>query len=443
MIRAGNRTGKTYAGAAEAWWQQIGVHPYRPVRQPGRPRAGFVLCSSFKSYRDAVGKKLWELAPRHLLKPGSNWTASRGWTNDVVELLDGGSIIFRYAGARTVSVASFDADWGWIDESPPESMFGEALTRVATSRGPVWMTFTPIGLPVGYLRRHVEGDPETGEPPREHWEQFIIPLTLEGCPHRTAEDLEAQKVGYLSDEYEQRTRGAWEGITSDRLLRGFIPDCIVDDLPPPGCRWGWGIDHGEGPGKEFAVLVAWNESGIWVVDEYVNAVATGPDQDADGIIDALDRNCLTLQRIHTWIGDVNSAGKAASYPGEAAYVPGTKINRILAAALGRATGHEDRPVVHIRTPSKGPKSVEVGLRMMNSAFAMGFLKVHRRCRNLVRALQHFRGEEELKHGLDATRYVLMDACDLERRVQGRRVRPYQTPDLDAEIPQAGLFVGGT
>jgi hypothetical protein len=161
-----------------------------------------------------------------------------------------------------------------------------------------------------------------------------------------------------------------------------------------------GIDHGEGIGKEAAILMLYIDGDypkIWVIDEYRNTKRTDPDEDAHGILKMLRRHDIRPQEVDLCVGDINTAGKGAG---------GIKVNDALSDAIRRQTKTKHPPIV-IRSARKGRGSVMYGSRLINYAFRRGDLTVHPRCKTLIHSFQHFKGtEEDLKHPLDAARYVI-------------------------------------
>jgi hypothetical protein len=127
----------------------------------------------------------------------------------------------------------------------------------------------------------------------------------------------------------------------------------------------------------------------------VSETHTTPAMDATAIILKLKEHGWNLSDVSKWFGDINSAGKAGA---------GLKVNDMLADALASQSGYR-RKVINIEAPSKGHGSVEMGEKLLNISFLRGQLKVHTRCTNLTHALKHYAGEENLKHPIDALRYI--------------------------------------
>jgi len=166
-----------------------------------------------------------------------------------------------------------------------------------------------------------------------------------------------------------------------------------------GLHFGLWADHGERAGREFIVLACWSSRmrKMWLLDEYVNSKPTTPEEDAVGVLEMFARNGIDWTYIDSWVGDVNSSGKS---------VAGSPVNDELAKALAKLLGFRegDVPIV-IDKPSKGRGSVERSIRLVNTAFMRGQLKVLPSATRLRHAYQHIRkGDEDLKHGPDAISY---------------------------------------
>ena len=442
LVRGGNRIGKTWWGAWQSWRFADGTHPWRKVRH--KANAGLILCSDWKSYRDDVSKVMWQLAPRHLLHPDSDYNPKRGWKNEQIILRDphdpdkhGHVIHFRTNEQKTIALAGLTVDWGWANEPPEEDVFSEFMTRLADSMGPAWMTFTPINRPVDWLKLRVEGDLTKGIKPLEEWSQYVIELKPENVPHRTRQSVLRQIAGYSLEEYPQRVKAHWEGIVTDRKLQGFGETAkraakgFVSMLLEEGWRFSLGLDHGETAGRQVCILVAWHPERhiAWAIDEYVSATRTTESQDAKEILGMLRRNGLSIRRLTDNRGDINSSGKGGA--GESVNL---KLGRYLAAhhvaqQQVEAT-HVDLPEglydleverlakqgeaigpVAIIAPDKAGDALKRGLQLMNTAFSSGTLIVDpSHCPVLTRSLSMWQGDakDEAKHAIDALRYVVVD-----------------------------------
>lgn len=399
LVRAGNQVGKTASGAIRAW---------RFVLEA--PRTLLILCADHKAKVDVVGRALHDWAPRGMLEAKSDYTPARGWRNDVIQLTNGSRIIFRSSESRTTAVSGLTVDGLWIDEPPPEHLWGEAMGRVAVARGRpprpgchypdgiVWLTMTPIGREVTWLRRLIEGDQTTTPPtpPQQVWSQVVIRLSVEDCPHRTQGSIDAQVSAYGAWEYAARVDGAWEGETPDAIFDGFTENSVTDSIPAALYSFGLGLDHGELAGHEVAELAAWDRKRkrVYVVDCWESQAASEPAGDAAAIREWLTTHNLTPASIDLAHGDNNSAGKS---------MVGVTVNAMLEEYLAP---------MRIRPALKGIGSVDYGIRLINMAFRRGHLQVHSRAAGLIKSLRHWQGkDDDLKHHIDGLRYILVPVLE--------------------------------
>ena len=134
LVRSCNRGGKSEAAAVKVWRFALA--------KPGR--IILVVSATHKGKIEVVGEKLSKYAPRAELV-NSDYNATRGWKNDVIQLKNGTKIIFRSAMSASTSIAGLTVDAAWIDEPIPRALYGEIVTRVATTDGPIWCFPAPEG----------------------------------------------------------------------------------------------------------------------------------------------------------------------------------------------------------------------------------------------------------------------------------------------------------
>lgn len=384
-VRAATQVGKSFCCARKAIKYALD--------NPGS--IGLIVTADHRSKREVIGKALHDLMPAGAVLDTCDWNMKRGWRNDVITFHNGSQILFRSGESSQISLAGLTVDWVWFDEPPPSrEVFTEALQRVAVRSGNVFLSFTAVGRDTKWLRKIIEGDPETDPPtpPSEDWHQIVMQLTVEDCPHRSAESIAAQIGTVGSWEYSARVLGAWESETVDRVFDGFTETSVVSAVKPGHYRFGLGMDHGELAGSEAAVLALWDKSHISVIDTYVSQTATDPEQDGKAIRDMLTRHQLTPKSIDLAVGDINRAGKADA---------GRTVNEMLEAHL--------QPM-QIQRARKGSGSIEYGVRLINVALRRGHLTVHERCEPVIRSMKHWRNDratEDLKHIIDGMRYLLV------------------------------------
>jgi phage terminase large subunit-like protein len=394
LIRAANRVGKTaHAGARLSTLM---------CRVPNK--AYRVVGTNFKQTHQVAGGYLHRFIPANMLTSASRYSESRGWNYDKIVLTNGTTCDFRTYEQHADQHAGPDMDGVWCDEPPPQPIWAECLRRVYSRQGFIWMSFTPLGREATTLRKNVEAEGSL-------WKQYLAEMSAENCPWYTPEQVEAWKKEVrdtMPDAYEQTINGAWEGITSDRTFTGYdsSSNFTIDTAVPANARFGVGVDHGEGAGKQVAILIAWVGEGkdarVWVLDECVSKSVTTPEQDARAIRDMLQRNGRDVADVHRWKGDINTAGKGGA---------GRSCNEMLALCLAEAAGYKRFPR-EFESADKGADSIRKGEGLLNAGFLRDRILVNAaRCPVLCRSLAHYSGQEELKHALDGLRYIAVPALD--------------------------------
>jgi phage terminase large subunit-like protein len=231
-MMAGNQLGKTTAGAAEACMHLTGRYPPwwkgRVFDKPIRAVAG---SESAELTRDGVQRLIvgnprdesaWGtgLLPRDTLK---NWTRRNG----VSDALDG--ILVEWGGGGDVQIEhsslnfkSYDqgrgkwqadtVNWVWFDEEPPLDIYSEGLTRVSSTGGMVFSTFTPLlGMSEVCRRFLLEPSPD----------RALVTMTIDDAPHYTDEQRTKIIAGYPAHEREARAKGI-PALGSGRIFP--VPD---------------------------------------------------------------------------------------------------------------------------------------------------------------------------------------------------------------------------
>lgn len=405
LVRAPNQVGKSIAGAWEAWAHLVGRHRWRPGIAPA---PGWIMCADLDNTFPVVCEKLRDTAPNHLLDPATRYVEGKGYyTNGrrMIRSKAGHVISFRSGEGSDMAAESGTVGWLWIDEPPKERKLGGALSRVAVAAGPAWATLTPINRPVEYFRRRVEGDPATGEKPREEWVQFRPSLTEADCTTitgrvvRSAASIARQTAGYGAWEIRQRVYGEWEGVTEGRMIASYGDACVFADEDVPGQfeSLGLGWDHGEKPGAQVCYLVGWDGHRLWVLGEYVSSDRATPAEDAAGAWALCQRwGIESPYDIAEARGDSNSAGKLGL---------GASVNDMLEREFARMFKVE-APPFRIRVPYKGKGSIRNRARMVDAACAGGRFRVHESCHKLDATLRNWTGaNDDLKHSFDAVGYI--------------------------------------
>ena len=161
MFMAGNRVGKTVAGGYETVLHLTGRYPHWWVgRRFDAPVRWWAAGSTMETTRDIVQAEL--------LGAGEAYGTGLIPHDDIVDLKKrpntNGAVDFvtvkrrdsdgRAVGESLLGFKSYDqgrrafegtAKQGvWLDEAPPPPIYTECLTRTATTKGLIMVTFTPL-----------------------------------------------------------------------------------------------------------------------------------------------------------------------------------------------------------------------------------------------------------------------------------------------------------
>ena len=404
--RAANQVGKSVAGGYEANCHLLGWHPYRTVPPP--PSRGLIVVGVLQEHWREVSEKIRTTQPRGALHPSCSYVEGVGYMFRGSRMIGwrNGSIAVPKSGRQAVTaLAAGTYDWLWIDEPPAETHWGEALSRVAATMGPIWLTFTPVDAAqdLVWLRHkleRVEGYEADHDP---GWDQVVIALTREDCPHRSTESIREQMSIYMEWERIQRTTGGWDGISGGRRLANFTGSQTFrftawESLPGldrrESLRVGMVGDHGENAAKEFWLLYVYQQHAkiAWVVGEYASPAATTVEADSERLLELLARRGLGKSAVDRWTGDVNTMGKSQL----------GLVNDEFERALQLRPGTIGRA-------SKPAGSVLWGSRVVNYAFGQCRLWVSDDCPELLGAIRRWEGKTTgadagHKDKVDALRY---------------------------------------
>lgn len=153
---AGNRCGKSIAGAFEAACHATGIYPsWWAGRTFDRPTHGWAVGSTARATRDTAQKELigpigaWGtgMIPKDSL---GKWWALAGVPQgiDVIQVkhISGGwsTIGFKNYEQPLAAFYGTAMDWIWLDEECPQEHYNECLIRTMTTNGLIFNTFTPL-----------------------------------------------------------------------------------------------------------------------------------------------------------------------------------------------------------------------------------------------------------------------------------------------------------
>lgn len=427
LLRAGNQIGKTWGALGDLLDHAMGTHPHRPCSTHGE---FWIICASW-SQSVAVQGKLAELLPADRISedtPSFDDKNGFGAKNPTVKVrhVDGGWSVIRFRttrqGALNLSSATID---GALFDEPPTSMriYSEVRKRVMRRSGWVSIAMTPVNAPVQWIKELAEADGIEDIHTRMTPEALIPigatdPIRLKDGTVCDAAWIAAEIGKTIPHEVPVVIHGEWEMRSQGRYFDRFVsmpdaPGAHVHDRPPPGrltvCV---GIDHGDRPGKQVAILAVVqppeNPRGyprVYVLDMYVDAAGSAlPEDDARGVLDMLRRHGMQ------WASVDHVRGDRVHRPGTGSQKSNKDLQAQIAKIL-RVPAPDLRPPIRTakRGEGRGGGSVMVGSRWLYHAMVRdGGFGVHPRCAPLIHALDNYDPvvDDDHKDKVDALRYAL-------------------------------------
>lgn len=248
---AANRSGKTWAAAAELamhlsgcypdWWEGRRFHS--PIRAWACGVTGLAVRDTPQKY--LCGTPMVEadkgsgFIPKERLGQCSLAHGYAGLFDTIqVKHVSGGTstCAFKTYEQRREKFQADTCDVIWLDEEPPMDIYSECLTRLATTAGNLMATFTPLlGMSDVVLRYLNEPSPDRA------W----VGMTLEDAGHIAPEERERIIAAYPAHEREARAKGI-PMLGSGRIFQ-ISEESICIPRPatlPPYWAYGGGMDFG-------------------------------------------------------------------------------------------------------------------------------------------------------------------------------------------------------
>jgi phage terminase large subunit-like protein len=163
LFLAGNRVGKTIAGGYAMAAHLTGLYPeWWEGKRFHRPIRAWAAGDTNETTRDIIQKELlgdvaWEGARKGMDGAGLVPRETLGdvtWKSGVANLVDTIKVKHVSGGWSTLGLKSYDqgrrAFQGtakeviWLDEEVPEDVANECMVRLATTKGILMLTFTPL-----------------------------------------------------------------------------------------------------------------------------------------------------------------------------------------------------------------------------------------------------------------------------------------------------------
>ena len=157
LFMAGNRVGKSEAGAYETTCHLTGLYPHWwEGKRFADPVEGWAIGSTLETMRDIVMAKLTGpidkigtgMIPGDLILDWKQRQNSNGALDYVtVRHVPTGGISrcgFKSYDQGRKNFEGTAKHFIWPDEEPPQAIYTECLTRTATTKGVIYVTFTPL-----------------------------------------------------------------------------------------------------------------------------------------------------------------------------------------------------------------------------------------------------------------------------------------------------------
>lgn len=184
LFIAGNRVGKTTAGAFELTCHLTGLYPdWWEGRKFNKPISAWAAGMSNETVRDVIQAELvgsvmdlgTGMIPKHLIvgKPVMKAGVPQAIDKLYIQHTSGGvsELGFKAYAQEQASFMGTAKHVVWLDEEPPFPIYTECLTRTMTTEGLIYITFTPLkGLSDVVLSFLPGGKiPEDGIVPDDHF----------------------------------------------------------------------------------------------------------------------------------------------------------------------------------------------------------------------------------------------------------------------------------
>jgi phage terminase large subunit-like protein len=366
LFNGGRGSGKTTAGAIQALLEAL-------QNQPGE--SGLIVAPTFGLLRKAALPELLNWLPRHFIK--------RLVRSPDIELeLINGSVIHAGSADNPDSLRGPNRAWMWMDE--PRNMrtreaFDIAAGQIRRGTEKIWLTTTPAGV--------------------YHWLYDLF------VANPFKQQLRAQYTGKFAAQELDASFVSFEGIVFDNFS---LEENVEEVEYNPDEYVYWGVDdgyaHGDGIGSAGyhprAIVIAQlrGDGGINILDEYVKTLE------------------LPEQSINNIVG--TPPGVEPVITGLPYAMPVLARADSSAAELRRRLS--DRGIVNSPATHRIEDGIKVVRRFLCDGQSVRLLKIHPRCKHLIRELQSYRYDDRASvvtggerkpmkiddHSCDALRYLL-------------------------------------
>jgi phage terminase large subunit-like protein len=396
IFMAGNRTGKTEAGAFEMACHLTGLYPdWWNGKRFKNPIKAWASSLTGTKTRDTCQFKLLgqkidlgtgfipkDFIERTTAKPGIPDGIETVWVKHV----SGGmsELSFKSYDTGASGFVGTEMDVIWLDEECAYSIYSECLIRTMTTKGIVYITFTPDnGMSETVLSFFKDGMITEGG----HGFKHVTTVGWDECPHLEEQEKKMMLEALPPWQRDAKSKGI-PTITVGAIYPVSEDEFVVDPFEIPK-YWprAYGLDVGWN--RTASIFSAWDRDTdtVYLYDEYYRGQAE-PSIHADAI-----------QARGIWIpGVIDPASRGRSQKdGEALFDQYVNLGLKLDFAQN---------------------TVEAGIYEVWTRLSTGRLKIFKTCQHWLAEKRLYRRDDQGKivkendHLMDATRYLIMSALDL-------------------------------
>jgi phage terminase large subunit-like protein len=388
---AGNRVGKTDAGAFELVCHLTGQYPaWWEGKRFNRAVKAWVAGDTGKTVREIIQAKLLGPPGSHgsgfvpadaLVKTTPKQGVPEAVDTFYVKHVSGGvsQAAFKSYDQKRIAFQGDEQDVIWLDEESPLDVYTESLLRTMTTGGIVMLTFTPLmGLTETVMAFLPNG--EIGE--RQDGSKSVTMAGWDDVPHLSAE-VKAELLASIPPfQRDARSKGIPQ-LGAGAIYPVPESDFVIDDMAIP--------DHWP---KAFGMDVGWNRTAA--------------------IFGAINRETDTLYLYSEhYRGQAEPAIHAEGIKSRGLWIPGV----IDPASRGRAQSDGAQLVQIYKNLGMdlefADNSVEAGIYEVWTRLSTGRLKVFRSLGNFLQEFRLYRRDERGRivknndHLQDSLRYLVM------------------------------------
>jgi phage terminase large subunit-like protein len=399
LFTAGNRVGKSFSGLYELCVHLTGLYPdWWPGKRYTRPVKVWVGGKNLKTIRDSVQTVLFGeksdigsgLLPKHLIHK------TRAALN-VADGIETADITHVSGGLSTFSVKTYESglegfvgaavDIVMLDEEPPLNLYIESLMRTATTKGMVYVTFTPDK---GFSDTVKSFFAATGFKDGQVGHKWVTVCGWDDIPH--LEDEEKRKL--------------WESIPS------YLRDAKTKGIPYLGSGAIYQFLKQDISVRPFDIPAKWPRAfGLDVGWTHPTAAVWGAYDQQNDVLYIYGEYKQSQREVTTHAHAIKSRG---------AWIPGV----IDKASMG-SNQIDGRCVFDIYKnhdleiyPSRRSKTLNAGIALVTERLATGRLKVFTTCTEWFAEIAMYHTDdkgkitEENDDLMDATRYLVEGFQDI-------------------------------